>query len=131
MASAATSTVSAQRHCAAYGERPIAVEPPSIGSKSRFIATAPAVRTAESFSCSSQVAYDCRSERVRHASRQAAPERDEVAIAGVQRIVLGNVGPRIQPELVRERLWREAPVLLEVERSGAALAAAVVEDANA
>src|SRR5690606_26552458 len=79
---------------------------------------------------SAQAAHEQRSGGVDRPARHSAPGGDQQAVAGIVRIVLGNVLAGAQAELVDE--WRrlEAPVLLEAERARAALAAPVVEYAR-
>src|SRR5215470_775823 len=76
-----------------------------------------------------QVSHDVRPEQVRDGDRQSTPGRDERAVLRVHGVVLRHSLAAVEDVLVVERRGLEPPVLLEVERAGADLAAAVVEDA--
>src|SRR5436305_5968008 len=80
---------------------------------------------------SAEASHDVRTHAVRNRKRQSLPQRDERAVLRVCRIVLGNSVAVVEAVFVMQRLRLEAPVLLECERSGSALAAAVVEDVQA
>ena len=60
-----------------------------------------------------------------------SPECDQQAVLRVERIVLGNAVPAVEAIFVGERSRLQSPVLLERERSRAALAPAKVEAAQA
>src|SRR5215470_8046367 len=75
-----------------------------------------------------EVANNVGPQPVRDRQRQPPPESDESAVLRVERVRVRNLVPAEKRVLVVQRLRVEAPVLLEVERAGAALAAAVVED---
>src|SRR5512139_3205168 len=77
---------------------------------------------------SAEAANDERPDRICDWHGQLAPKSDEGAVLGVERVVLWNALALEEHELVVQRRRLEAPVLLEVERAGAALAAAVVEE---
>src|SRR5262245_20929703 len=72
-----------------------------------------------------------RPENVRGPQRQALPQLDEALITRIGRAQIGELARLDQEVLVEQRLRLEAPVMLEIECAGAALAAAVVEDLQA
>ena len=72
-----------------------------------------------------------RSQPVGQTDRHAPPCLDEEAIFGIRWIVLGNAVAFVEAVFVMQRRWLEALVLLEGERSGIALATAIVKDLEA
>src|SRR5262245_12284837 len=75
-----------------------------------------------------EVANNVGTQAVRDRQREAPPEGDEGTILRIERVRVRDLVPAQERVLVVQRLRLEAPVLLEVERTGAALAPAVVED---
>src|SRR5215469_269446 len=80
---------------------------------------------------SADLASDERTELVGERQRQSLPGSDHQSVFRVERIDVRQIGALHQPVLVAERLWREAPVGLVIERTGAAFAAAEVEHTHA
>src|SRR5690606_18126568 len=91
--------------------------------------TEPARHGGAASMASAEPAHQVRSERVHEPSRQPPPGGDQQPVARVQRVVLRDAVTSEQPVLVAQRRRLEAPVALEVEGPGAALAAPIVEDA--
>ena len=80
--------------------------------------------------CLAKVANQSRSETIGNPEGQTPPQGDEGAVLGIQGVVLGYGIPLEEAVLIRQRSRLETPVLLEAERPGAGLAAAIVENAT-
>src|SRR5579863_3335477 len=78
---------------------------------------------------SAKIADDMRADRIRERQRKSFPGLNKDAEFRIERIDLRRFVAAAHDELIVQRLGREAPVLLEVERAGAALAAAEIEQA--
>src|SRR5947209_16514989 len=78
-----------------------------------------------------EIACEHGSDGVHHTARQAPPYRDRRRIARIHRIVLRDGAAGHEVILVGQRRGLEAPVLLEIEGPGAALAAAEIEQPHA
>src|SRR6516165_1906956 len=68
-----------------------------------------------------------RTDEIRDRERQPAPQRDQRAVLGIQRIVLRNRTAAEESVFVMQRYGLESPVLLELERPRAPLAPSIVE----
>src|SRR5256885_5683983 len=78
-----------------------------------------------------QALHEVRTDDVRDPDRQAPPQRDQRPVLRIERVVLRDFRAPVEAVFVGERRGLEAPVLLEIERSGALLAAPEVEYAGA
>jgi hypothetical protein len=74
-----------------------------------------------------EVASEVRTQRINDCTRKLAPSPDEALVPGVKGVVLRYGAALYEAILVMELSRLESPVLLEVERACAALAAPVIK----